>query len=104
MMIWVLSVLNFAAMLAIAGALVMKYRSTKDRGFILLTAGLVLWPVIRIGLGFGVEFVNDQLVDGRFPMIFPFSLVLEGTMTVGEFVALSLYLMELVERLLLLVP
>ncbi|MGP0074451.1 MAG: hypothetical protein ACLPWF_21255 [Bryobacteraceae bacterium] len=74
-----------ASQLALAIALMRKYIRTRDAGFIWLGAAILVWPLAS-------NYAFQQLIGwlaGRQPIgFYPFSLVEQGQLTVGELVSM----------------
>ncbi len=85
-----LAIIDTLALLGVAGALGWKLFTTKDRGFLWLIVALVVWPVVQIGL----FLAYNRWVD-TVPQI--------GSLSTGEIVSATLYILDLIERSLLIV-
>ncbi len=94
--------LNIFALLGIAIVAVMKYRLTRDRGLLALLVALVGWPLCAFALGGVVRMFLIQVVTGG-PVIFPFTLVQAGELSLGSLVEMLWHLDRLVSSALVLV-
>jgi hypothetical protein len=92
----VLSVLCLLAMLAIAMTAGVKYRRTRDIGFLWLGLALVVWPLAEGLLVSWQRPAFERLVSGESVGYFPFSLVKAGKMTPGELVVTLRYCYRLI--------
>jgi hypothetical protein len=82
------AVLPLGLYVGVAWVLVTKYRMTRNAGFLLLGAGLVVWPVLSSIAAMGGAVMIDGLVGGQ-PAAYPFSLVVNSQASIGEMVAFS---------------
>ncbi len=82
-MLEVMTVLYFAVLIAIAWALVAKYRQRHDPGFLWFGGALVIWPLIRTFLVYGEKVMLERVANGQPTGVFPFSLVEQGEITLG---------------------
>ena len=82
--------------LAIIVALVYKYRRTGDRGFLWLGIPLVIGPLLRLPLDHWLAFATDRLAGGGQVGVFPFTLVEQGTITLGYLMVLLVQFRHLV--------
>lgn len=82
-MLEVMTVLYFAVLIAIAWALVAKYRHRCDRGLFWFGGALVIWPLIRTFLVYGEKSMLNRVANGQPTGVFPFSLVEQGTITLS---------------------
>jgi hypothetical protein len=79
--------------LAIAVVIVRKYLRTRDVGFVLLGAAVVIWPLASGLLQHGERVLMDRLVHGHPVGVYPFSLVERREMSAGVLIT-SLNLTE----------
>ncbi|MFH0952904.1 MAG: hypothetical protein V1873_01095 [Verrucomicrobiota bacterium] len=79
-----LAVFDAAFYLLIAVALVWKHRRTKDAGFLWLGLPLVLFPLAALPLTFWLDAAADRLALGQRVGCYPFTLVEQGRVTLGE--------------------
>jgi len=79
-----LSVVMFGSM---AVVLLMQYRRTRDPGFIWLAIPLLIGPLFGTALHYWNQHVIDRLMSGTPVDLYPYSLVAEGKMALGTFVA-----------------
>ena len=84
----VTSVVGVVLYLAIIVALVQKYRTTSDHGFLWLGLPLVLMPLLRFPLAHWLSGTVNRLAKGEHVGFFPFTLVERAEMTIGSLVAL----------------
>jgi len=82
------NVVGVVLYLAIIVALVQKYRTTSDHGFLWLGLPLVLMPLLRFPIAHWLSGTVDQLAKGEHVGFFPFTLVERGEMTIGSLVTL----------------
>lgn len=54
-----------------------------DRGYLWLFAGLVVWPYVSFGLEQYMHHSVNRVLDGQ-PVGFPFSLAVDGKMTIHQ--------------------
>jgi hypothetical protein len=99
----VLIALNCFAWIVIAWILLAKYRSVRDSGLLWLAGALVLWPLISNLARYGERILMDRLVAGESVGIYPFSLVAQGTLTLGSLSAILSYSHHLVGAVLILI-
>jgi hypothetical protein len=81
-----LAVLAIVLDLAIAAVLVRKYSRTGDVGFAWLALAVGIWPLVTRLLTFGERPLIDRAVRHE-PVFYPFSLIEDGQMTLGQIVA-----------------
>ena len=74
-MIIALAIITSVLYCAVAVLLVLKYRTTRDAGFLWLGPPLVLLPLAALPIAIWVEVGVDRLVLGQQASIFPFTLV-----------------------------
>ena len=91
-----LSMAGAGLYIAIIVALVHKYRRTGDRGFLWLGLPLVIGPLLGFPLDHWLRFAIDRLAGGGRVGLFPFTLVEQGTMTLGGLVSVLTLLRHLV--------
>ncbi len=96
-----LAVLDTLLFAGIAVALVVKYRRTGDTGFLWLGLALVVWPLLGFLEAPLVRVMVDRTLAGE-PVVFPFSLVAAGRMSIGSLVASLGYSSRLVRSSLVL--
>jgi len=87
-MIGVLGAITFVLYSVVAVLLVLKYRRTKDIGFLWLGLPLVVLPLVALPLAFWLQAGIDRLVLGKQAGAFPFTLVEQGRLTMGGFLTL----------------
>lgn len=80
---------------AVAVLLVWKYRATRDTGFLWLGLPLVLLPLAALPLALWLQAGVDRFAHGQQVHAFPFTLVEQGRLTLGEL----LTLLNLVEHM-----
>jgi len=102
-MIEVLVVLNFLAVIGIAWILLRKYRSVGDPGLLWLGGALVLWPLVSGVLQYGERLLMDRLAAGEPLGVYPFSIVTQGSLTLGSLAIILSYLHHLAGAVLILV-
>ena len=83
----VMHLLNVIAFIGIVCVMVIKYRNTRDRGFIWLGLALVIWPLVAYCLEAGERVLINRLSEGQTVSLYPFSLVSQGRITIGKLVA-----------------
>jgi hypothetical protein len=84
------AVLTLGLYVGIAWTVVTKYRQTRNVGFLLLGAGVLLWPLL--GRFLWATFGRTLIERGPGAAgVFPFSGVTGGGMSVEDFVAVSAY-------------
>ena len=88
----VLGALNMVLFVAVAVALVFKYRQSGQTGFLWLLLPLVFFPLLGLSMDYWIESSAAALHANQPNMMFPFSLVESGKMTLGSLVALLAYL------------
>ncbi len=79
--------INVVLFVAIAVALIFKYRQSKQAGFLWLLLPLVLFPLLGLPMSAWIESSVEALQAGLPSVMFPFSLVESGTLTLGSLVA-----------------
>lgn len=79
-----LAAFDAALYLLIAVALVWKHRRTRDAGFLWLALPLVLFPLVALPLAFWLDAAADRLALGQRVGFYPFTLVEQGRVTLGE--------------------
>jgi hypothetical protein len=87
---FVLSFLSIGALglyVAIAVILLRRYLRTRDIGFVWLGFALVAWPLVSRLLGAGNEAMIDRIQHKQFVGVFPFSLIENGQISIGRFLA-----------------
>ncbi len=95
--------LNVIAFIGIVYVMVIKYRRTRDRGFIWLGLALVIWPLVAHCLEVGERVLIDRLSEGQTVSLYPFSLVSRGRITIGYLKATLILLHRFIENALILV-
>lgn len=80
----ILVIVTFVLYLAVAVLLVRKYRRTGNAGFLWLGLPLVLLPFVALPLALWLEAGVDRLALGQQISIFPFTLVEQGRLTMGQ--------------------
>jgi hypothetical protein len=98
----ILAALAVALHLAIATLLVRKYLRTRDVGFVWLGAAVVIWPLVSRLLEVGTRISIDRAIHHRY-VIYPFTLIESGQITVGGLAVSLTLLQQLVGVCLLLV-
>ena len=87
----ILGTLNTIMFLALVVVFALKYRQTRDPGFLWLAVSLVLFPLLGMFLGapiaHWIKLNVDKLASGEPVGTFPFTLVESGRMTVGSLFA-----------------
>jgi len=83
-------VLQLGLSILIACAIVAKYLRTRNFGFVILGCGVLLWPLLYGLLRIGIDVMSNRMLHGEH-VLFPFSLVKEGRITLGDLLALSSY-------------
>ena len=83
--------------LAIVVLLIVKYRSIGDTGLLVLLVALVVWPLCAGLLSFVGGIQMDRLAEGK-PVVFPFTLVQAGNVSLGSFVIHLEFLGHLVRQ------
>jgi hypothetical protein len=73
----------FALQLALAIVLIRRYARTRDVGFIWLGSAVLIWPLVA---RYGTHALVDRLVSKQPIGLYPFTLVEQGHMSLGEFV------------------
>lgn len=76
--------IDFALYLLIAVALVRKYSRTRDAGLLWLSLPLVLIPVVALPLACWLSAAADRLALGQPVGFYPFTLVEQGRLTLGD--------------------
>jgi len=79
-----LGAINSALFVAVAVALVCKYRESRQSGFLWLVVSLVLFPLLSLPIAHWIKGAVDRLSAGEPNAVFPFSLVESGRMTLGS--------------------
>ena len=102
-MIGVLLALNCLTWVAIVWVLRAKYRLVRDSGLVWLGAALVLWPLVSMLVQAGESMLISQLMVGDPVGIYPFSLVAQGTLTLGDLQAALAYMHRLIGGALVLI-
>lgn len=100
-MIMPLILINVALILAILVALVVKYRRTRDAGFLVLILALVVWP-LAAEIVVPVIQIQIDSIAAMHPVMYPFSLFAQGSRPLGELIAGVRLLGRLVGSVLLL--
>lgn len=85
-MLLLLAALAFGLNIAIAVILVRKYMRTRDAAFIWLGAAVVVWPLVSKLLDGGARILIDRAIRHQ-PVVYPFSLIETGSITIGRLVA-----------------
>ncbi len=91
-MLLFLGAINAVLFVAVAAALVFKYRKSGQTGFLWLLLPLVLLPLLGLPISYWIESSVDAIHAGQLNLMFPFSLVENGIMSLGSLVALLSYL------------
>lgn len=81
----VLAVLAIVLELAIAAVLVRKYMRTRDVGLVWLALAIGIWPLVSRLLTLGERPLIDRVTSHQ-PVGYPFSLVENGQVTLGQIV------------------
>ena len=97
-MLSALFALSVVLFVGIAVALAVKYRLTRDAGFLWLGAALVAWPLICMALGQAQSAMVARIASERPVGIFPYSLVEQQEMTIGELIAMFAYAETIVQH------
>lgn len=84
----VLGSINLALFVLIAVALALKHRQSGQRGFLWLTIPLALLPLLGVVVANWIEVSVDGLQATRPNVMFPFSLVESGRMSLGRVLSL----------------
>jgi hypothetical protein len=79
----VLVALALALYAAVATVLVRRYLRGRDVGFVWLGVAGVVWPLLSTLLSFGERLLVDRAIR-REAVFFPFSLIQQGRMSVGD--------------------
>jgi hypothetical protein len=74
-----------ALYLALAIVLARKYLRTRDIGFLWLGAAVVIWPLVSRLLDLGEHHLLDRILSRKSAGFYPFNLVAQGQMTIGNF-------------------
>lgn len=98
----VLAIVALVLHLAIAVVLVRKYLQTRDVGFVWLGVAVVIWPIVSRLLEAGERISIDRAIHHQ-SVIYPFSLIDHGQITIGSLVASLALSQQLVGVCLLLV-
>jgi hypothetical protein len=86
-----LVVVAFALYAGIAWGVVRKYRVTGNVGFLILGAGVLVWPLLSQLLRVAGHIIIERIINGGAIGIFPFSPLTSGRVTLGEMLAISIY-------------
>jgi hypothetical protein len=87
----VLFVFAIALQLAVVVALVYKYLRTRDAGFIWLGVAVIVWPSVSGLLNYEKHTLFNNILQGHLPGFYPFSLIQNGQISIGNlFTSLSL--------------
>jgi len=79
--LWMASVLY----LAVAAIMVRAYLRTRDVGFVWLGAAVLIWPYVSRLLERGeTATLNHRAADGQWPGFFPFSLIPQAKIGLGD--------------------
>jgi hypothetical protein len=73
---------------AIAVILVLKYRGTKEAGFLWLVMPLVLIPALALPVTLWRHAMTDRWIAGKSVSLLPFTLVEQGRLTPGSLLTL----------------
>jgi len=84
----VLGATAFILYAVVAVLLLWKYRGTRDAGFLWLGLPLVLLPVVALPLALWLQAGVDRLVLGEQVSVFPFTLVEQQLLTLGDLLTL----------------
>ena len=87
-MIVTLAIVTSVLYVAVAVLLVWKYRATRDAGFLWLGLPLVVLPFVALPMALWLQAGVDRLSLGQQVNAFPFTLVEQGRVTMGEFLTL----------------
>jgi hypothetical protein len=82
----VLAALAVVLDLAIAAVLMWKYKRTRDTGLLWLALAIGIWPLFSRLLTFGVRLLIDKVARHQPVGFYPFNLVGEGQITLGQLV------------------
>src|SRR5947207_12575694 len=74
-----------------------KYRLTRNLGFLVLWCGVLAWPMVGGMLGFGIQMGVRRMASGDTLRFFPFFLIKNGQITIGELLVLSSYVSRIVQ-------
>jgi hypothetical protein len=96
-------VLIFALHLAIAVVLVRKYVRTHDIGFAWLGVAVVIWPLVTSLIGYEIRGPIGRVAAHQAVGIYPFTLVEQGQMSLGQLVASLAMAQQLIGVILLFV-
>ena len=99
-MIMLFILTNVALILAILVALVVKYRRTRDAGFLVLILAVVGWP-LAAEIVVPVIQIQIDSIAAMHPVMYPFSLFAQGSRPLGELIAGARLLGRLVGSVLL---
>ena len=80
----ILGAINLALFVAVAVALVYRYRESRQSGFLWLAVPLVLLPLLSLPIAHWIKTSVDRLSASEPNAMFPFSLVESGRMTLGS--------------------
>jgi len=76
--------LRLILLLTIAVLLFFRFKKEKDAAYLWFFAGFTICPIFSFVLNFAQKNFFDKLAQGEKVGLFPFSLVSEGRITVGE--------------------
>lgn len=74
--------------IAVAVVLVLRFRSTRNVGYLLLAIGVGIWPVVDSLIHVGLRWGIDRAIEHK-PTPYPFSIVTSGRVSVGTFLVTS---------------
>lgn len=97
-MVQAVMVVMIVLFIATAVVLARKYAITRDRGLLWLGVALVIWPLLispllNYGVGQGIDSCTQR---GACFNLFPFTLVEQGVITVGELVLIFGYVNRII--------
>ena len=88
--------LVFVYWCVVSSVLIARYRRTRERGYLWFLVALVAWPIIRsVWVIFEGKYAT-LLAAGSPVNIFPYSLVSDGVVSLGELLTITQYFYQLV--------
>jgi len=83
----VLDAINIALFIAVAALLAGKYRTSRQPGYLWLGVPLILLPFLSLPIAYWIRASVDRLAAGGTDVVYPFTLVVEGRVTLGALLA-----------------
>ena len=102
-MIPVMAVLDFVLYVGIAWVIFKDYRHTHNVGFLILGCGMLLWPLVGGLWNMEMRVVLDRIANGNDTDFFPFTVIKTGQVSVGWFIAFSIYVYKIVQAAVILI-